>query len=129
MSKLIILNGINAEKVMNAFKLVQGKSSSRTIESFEELIEITKDVENRIGSMPKSCLNGTSIEYNFQQHFASKYNGRPYSTHFVLVFDKGNWKIDIESIKRDTCPNNSKEYMYNLKLSEKAKEKILQRYR
>lgn len=128
MNNFVILSDLNSEKIMNAFKTVQGKATARTIDSFNELVAITKEVGERIGEMPKTCKNGTRVVYNFQQHFPNSYKYRAYSTSFVLVFDKGVWKIDIDSIERDFCPNRSNCYMYNLYLSERAKEKILQRY-
>lgn len=128
MAKYIIIKQENADKIMAKFKEIQGKATSRVIGSFEELEDIVIDIDDRIGDMPKTAKNGTTAEYNFQQHFPNAYGHAPISTHFTLIYDKGTWKIDIDSINRDFCPNRKKYYKYNLKLSETAKAKILERY-
>ena len=128
MAKYVIIKKENEEKIMKAFKKVQGRATTRTIDYWHQLCKIIFAIDARIGNVTNKAKNGTVVKYNFQQHFPSAYKYSPDSTNFTLMFDKGNWRIDIESIKRDTCPNTSKRYEYDLILSDSAKAEILNRY-
>ena len=125
--KYIIIKNENAEKIMKIFKEVQGKSRERIIKNFDDILEITESVDRRLEDISKAAKTGTVIEYNFQQPFANAYKYPPMSTHFRMIFDKGNWRLDTESVKRKYCPNTSKRE-YNLSLSETAQKAILKLY-
>lgn len=128
MAKYVIIKKQNEEKIMETFKKVQGRATARTIDYWHQLCKITFAIDERIGNVTNEAKNGTVVKYNFQRKFPSAYKYSPDSTHFTLMFDKGNWRIDIESIVRDTCPNTSKRYEYDLILSDSAKAEILNRY-
>lgn len=128
MSKFVIIKKENEPQIMSSFEKAQIKAKVRTVNSFEELEKITKEIDERLGSMPKVAKQGTTAYYNFQQHFPGSYNGKPESTHFKLLFSRGTWRIDTESVRRGSCPNRITYYEYDLFLSETAKENILKRY-
>ena len=125
--KYIIIKNENAEKIMKIFKEVQGKSRERIIKNFDDILEITESVDRRLEDISKAAKTGTVIEYNFQQPFTNAYKYPPMSTHFRMIFDKGNWRLDTESVKRKYCPNTNKRE-YNLFLSETAQKAILKLY-
>ena len=124
--KEIIINQKNAEKIMTAINAAQGRAITRTINSFEQLLEIVESVEKRIGKMSKAALEGTIFMYDFRQHFPAAYKFRPESTNIVCKYSKGSWRLcDVE---RSHCPNSNSGYPYELHLSGSAKAEILKRY-
>lgn len=124
--KKIEINKKNENKIMDIFEIVQSRASVLTINNFSDIMQIIADVEKRIdlNGKPKSVLNGSKIVYNFQQKFFSARERQPISTHFILIFEKNNWFIDLDSIKQDICPNIGKLYFYNLILSEAAEKNV-----
>lgn len=125
--KEIIIKKENAEKIMTVIKAAQGKATARTIDSFDEILGIVKDVEHRIGMMPKTALEGTTVHYDFRQHFPSAYRYAPDSTHLDLRYHAGSWRLT--AVARTRCPSISSDYYYGLCLSDSAKEAILTRYK
>jgi len=128
MTKYTIINEANAAKIMESFKAAQGRATARTIDSFHELEEIIAGIEERLEGITKTAKDGTMINYNFQQHFPNAYKYIPDSTQFTLIYKRGAWRIDLESIERYTCPNNSRPYPYNMRLSETAQAAVLAMY-
>ena len=126
--KQVIIKKENEKKIMDAFKAAQGRATVRSIESFSEIVDICERVDRRLGNMSKNEKNGTVVNFDFRQTFPRAYKYRPESTHFALVFVNGSWRIDLDSIKRKTCPNKNTIYFYTLQLSESAKTAILARY-
>lgn len=124
--KEIIIKKANAEKIMAVIKTAQGKATARTIDSFEEILRIIDGVERRIGTMPKTALEGTTVHYDFRQHFPSAYRYTPDSTHLDLRYHNGSWRLT--AVTRMRCPNGST-YEYELCLSDSAKNAILARYK
>lgn len=125
--KNVIINEKNAAKIMQAFAAKQGRASVRTINSFDELVSICKGIEKRVG-ISKRAMDGTTVHYDFRQHFPNAYKFRPESTHFDLTHKSGKWCIDIDSISRYTTPNKNTAYEYTLSLSETAKTAVLENY-
>ena len=123
----IIVKKENAEKLMRVFEKVQGRATVRTIYDFNQFANIVDDIEKRIGNMTKKAKEGTKVHYDFRQHFPNAYKYQPESTHFTLVFTKGNWKLT--EVRRGYCPNKNCSYAYELMLSDTAKEAILDRYK
>lgn len=126
--KWVIINEKNSEKIMSAFKAEQGRATVRTIDKFSELVRITESINERLHPMSKKAMDGTKAFYDFRQHFPSAYKYRPESTQFQLEYKSGNWRIDLESINRYTCPNVNTTKEYTLTLSESAKAEILKRF-
>lgn len=124
--KEIIINLKNAEKIMTAINAAQGRATARTINSFDQLLEIVESVEKRIGRMPKAALEGTMFMYDFRQHFPQAYKFRPESTEIFCKYSKGSWRL--VSVCRNYCPNSNSGYPYALTLSDSAKAEILKRY-
>lgn len=115
----------NAERIMKNFASVQGKATARTVDSYSELERICDGVFKRV-DITKKALNGTQFTYDFRQTFPSAYRYIPESTHFTCEYRNGNWYI-IEAW-RSKCPNNNSFYSYVLRLSDTAKEAVLQKY-
>lgn len=113
---------------MASFKAAQGRATARTVDSFGELVDIINGIDKRLGEMSKKSKEGTKAEYTFSQHFPRSYKYTPDSTHFCLYYEHGAWRVDIDSICRNTCPNRTSNYSYALTLSDSAKAEILRRY-
>lgn len=128
-TKYVEIKEENAEKIMKVFNEVQGRSSTRMVNSFKDVTDLVDSVEKRIRGITKKAKEGTTADEKFQQQFPNAYKHRPMSTHYTIIFKNGKWKIDLNSIERATCPNNSKYYSYNLNLSDSAKEAILALYK
>ncbi len=125
--KPIIINDRNAERIMKEFSDIQGKATARTVDSFEQLLKIVKEIDVRLYGIPKAALEGTSVIYNFSQQFPNSYKFTPESTHFSLLYSKGSWRIT--TISRGFCPNRyNNGYPYALKLSDSAKDAVLKLY-
>lgn len=127
--KYTIINDTNMAKIMQAFDTAQGRATARTIGSAADLTRIIKGVEDRLHPMAKKAMDGTKVHYDYRQEFPRAYKFRPESTHFDLIYSKGSWRIDLDSIKRFYTPNINSLYGYYLELSETAKEAILDRYK
>lgn len=126
--KFTIINTANADLIMETFKAIQGRATARTIDSFADLESIVDEIEARLVGISKTAKSGTLIHYNFQQHFPNSYRSIPESTHFVIMYKYGAWRINLDSIKRTTCPNNKRPYRYNMELSLKAQAEVLAMY-
>lgn len=126
-SKMVIIKKENEEKIMNVFKKIQGKSTSRCIDTFNKLDRITKGIEERC-NISKKALNGTKVIYDFRENFVYSYKYTPMSTHFIITFNNNKWYIDLNSIKRDKTPNLKCFYDYQLNLSDTAKDEILRKH-
>lgn len=123
----IIVKKENAERIMVEFDKVQGNATERIIESYEQLIEIINDINHRLYGISKTALQGTEVEYTFAQVFPRAYKWTPKSTHFVLRYSRGTWRIT--SINRLTCPNrDNRGYPYNLFLTNEGKLAVLRMY-
>ena len=122
----IIIRMRNEEKIMKMIRDVQGKATARTIDSFEEIAQILNEIHERLGDIPKTSLEGTLVYYDFRQYFPSAYKYTPESTHIDLRFHNGSWRLI--RVNRGRCPSTTKDYKYEMHLSDTAKEAILRRY-
>lgn len=125
--KEIIIKAENSEKIMEVFHRVQGKSSARVITCLRQLELIIESAERRIGTMAANAKEGSLIIYDFGQHFPRAYKYTPDSTHFVLRFHSGTWRLQVDSVTRMPCPERGG-WEYKMELSETAKAAILKRY-
>lgn len=125
--KPIIVKQENASRIMQVIREVQKRTTARTIDDFSQIEYIINGVEHRIGRITKRALEGTTIIYDFRQHFPNRYKYKADSTFIVLVFLKGNWRM--VNCGRGECPNINTCYPYELQLSDNAKQEILRRYK
>ena len=124
MKKEIIIKKENETKIMQAIREVQGKARERVIESFEQIVEITAEVEKRLG-IGKTSLTGIEVVYDFRQHFPTAYHGIPMSTHIKLVYRNGSWRL--ADVQRKQCPNKNSVYEYEVILTEAARDAVITR--
>ena len=122
----IIVKPENEDRIMEVINKAQRNATSRTIEDFNHITTILKEVERRIGSISKSSLEGTRVCYDHGQHFPNSYRWTPNSTHVSFTYHNGKWYF--EGAVRTICPNRNSGYHYKLTLSESAKKAILARY-
>ena len=95
--------------------------------SFDELMGIIADINDRLNGINKNALDGTVVDYTFAQKFPRAYKYTPDSTHFKLTYKRGEWRIS--GIGRHICPNcYNNGYGYDLALSDAAKEAVLKLY-
>lgn len=127
--KEIVIKESNAEKIMTALNVIQGRATERIFYSYYQIESICSDVEKRLKIIPsrgfKKAVEGTEFVYDFRQHFPNCYRWTPYSSWIRCRYHKGTWRL--VSLGRDICPNKFG-YPYELRLSETAKEAVLKEY-
>lgn len=127
--KEIVIKKSNAEKIMTALNVIQGRATERTFYAYGQIETICNDVEKRLNIIPsrgfKKAVEGTEFVYDFRQHFPNCYRWTPYSSWIRCRYHNGTWRL--VTFGRDICPNKYG-YPYKLYLSETAKEAILKEY-
>ena len=93
----------------------------------EHTIEVVERDREKFG-ISKKAMEGTTVYFHQTQKFASRYRGIPEATKFKLYFEKGSWKIDLDSICRDKCSGTSNGARdFTISWSEAAKVQIINR--
>lgn len=113
------INIENKEKLAQAIKEAEGRSTARTITA-DKIQNILDAVSKGIA---KTKLNGTKVFYDGAEHFPNAYKYRPESTHWSAENVKGKWYVT--SISRGTCPNR-KGGNTSIEYSETAKTAIIE---
>jgi hypothetical protein len=127
MKKVIISTPANHSKIYDALEAVQKRCSARTVSMFdiEHTIEVVERDREKFG-ISKKAMEGTTVYFHQMQKFASRYRGIPEATKFKLYFEKGYWKIDLDSICRDKCSGTSNGARdFTISWSEAAKAQII----
>lgn len=119
--KPIIVKKSNEEKLNAAIAATEGRATARTITA-SDIIDALEIVEETLG-IPKTSMNGIVAYVDVHaQHFPNAYRYRPESTHFAAERTSSGWKV-IEIYRGTT---NSPSNRYYVKLTDKAKEKIIE---
>lgn len=95
-SKPIIINDRNADRITAILTEANGKAKERTIKDYAELKQCVAEIVthlNRIGTISKKALTGTHITWDFGYNYPGSYTYRPESTQFCAIFDGKNWKL------------------------------------
>jgi hypothetical protein len=124
MKKIIV--STNLKKIEEVLDTVQKKCSVRTVDmrDIERTIEDVEVDRARFG-ISKKAMEGTTVYYHQLQHFANCYNGIPMATQFMLYFEKGAWRIDLDSICRGRCSGTSGRRDFTVSWSDSAKAQII----
>lgn len=104
--KWVIINKNTIHDIMKTFKIVQGKCEERIVVNFVDLYYILDDIFKTL--MDNGLLGDKKIKrihYDFGHNFPTDDISFPKSTHFDIIYKQGFFFIDLNSIKRDYCPN------------------------
>lgn len=113
------INITNEEKLTQAIKEAEGRSTARTVKA-DDISYVLEKVSKGI---PKAKLSGTIVRYDGAEHFPNAYKYRPESTHWVAENINGKWYVT--SIFRGTCPNRNNNT--TVEFSETAKAAIIEK--
>lgn len=104
---LKIINKNNKKKIDEAFEVVQGRSTARTI-CYNDLAIILNRVEKQLGKLMllKKEWEGVKFHYCPEVQVSRKYKYEYLCTVFTLEYQKGKWRIDLDSIRRIDCKYN-----------------------
>ena len=125
MKKVIVAT--NQSKINDILEAVQKRCSARTVRMFDikYTIEVVEHDRETFG-ISKKEMEGTTVYFHQMQHFANSYHGIPEATQFRLHFEKGSWRIDLDSICRDRCSGASNgARAFTISWSEAAKAQII----
>lgn len=90
--KSIIINETNKAKIETAIQEAEGRATMRTI-SYNGIVRATQRIEQKLG-VPKKYLEGVRFDVDFHaQNFPNAYKYRAESTHFVVEYSKGKWRV------------------------------------
>lgn len=90
--KSIIISETNKDRIKAAIQEAEGKASARTVD-YDDIVRATQRIEKKLG-IPKKYMEG--IEYDVDLHaqnFPNAYKYRAESTHFVVEYSKGKWRL------------------------------------
>lgn len=95
----IIVNEKNETKIADAIANAQGKATARTID-IGDVYRATQCLDKL--DIPKKYKEGLAYDVDMNaQNFPNAYRFVPESTHFVLTYKKGSWRIS--DIRRAMC--------------------------
>lgn len=123
----IIIKEQNKQRIIEAINKPQYRASERLL-TYDLIQRCIDSAMNRLSMVSKTKLEGTVICITQQQHFPGAYKYRPMSTQCRLIYSKGNWRLIVDSVMRDECPNRNSRYLYSLHLSAGAKMEVLRSY-
>lgn len=101
-----IINKNTLDSIMKVFKCVQGNCRERIVVDGEHLVEILADIYLYL--MINDLLadkKPKKIHYDFRHMYPNNCISLPESTHFTIIYNRGFFYIDLNSIKRGFCPN------------------------
>ena len=120
MKKPIILNSeTKMQQLQSELDEIQSRSKTRTI-SAADVANILSEVERSLG-ISKKAMTGVTVFYSGAETFPRAYKYTPESTHFTAEYSGTSWRI--VSIKRDACPNRTKNT--EVVLTDEAKNAII----
>lgn len=101
-----IINKNTLDSIMKVFKCVQGNCKERIVVDGDHLNDILFDIHKYL--MINDLLadkKPKKIHYDFRHMYPNNYITLPESTHFTIIYNRGFFYIDLNSIKRGFCPN------------------------
>ena len=101
-----IINENTLDSIMKIFKCVQGKCRERIVVDGDHLNDILFDIYKYL--MINDLLadkKPKKIHYDFRHMYLNNCISLPESTHFTIIYNRGFFYIDLNSIKRGFCPN------------------------
>lgn len=101
-----IINKNTLDSIMKVFKCVQRNCRERIVVDGEHLVEILADIYLYL--MINDLLadkKPKKIHYDFRHMYPNNCKSLPESTHFTIIYNRGFFYIDLNSIKRGFCPN------------------------
>lgn len=101
-----IINENTLDSIMKTFKCVQGECRERIVVDGDHLNDILFDIFKYL--MINDLLadkKPKKIHYDFRHMYPNNYISLPESTHFTIIYNRGFFYIDLNSIKRGFCPN------------------------
>lgn len=101
-----IINKNTIHDIMKIFKCVQGKCRERIVVDGDHLNDILFDIYKYL--MINDLLadkKPKKIHYDFRHMYPNNCISLPESTHFTIIYNRGFFYIDLNSIKRGFCPN------------------------
>lgn len=119
--KAIIINDNNRAKIETAIAEAEGRATVRCV-SFENIVSACDHIEKVLG-IPKKYLEGVSYSVDLNaQNFPKAYKFTPESTHFVVEYSKGKWRL--VKVQRDRTRTAGNDYRC-IVMPEETKEAIV----
>lgn len=88
----IIISETNKDRIKAAIQEAEGKASARTVE-YDGIVRACGRIEKKLG-IPKKYLEGIRYDVDLHaQNFPNAYKYRAESTHFVVEYSKGKWRL------------------------------------
>ena len=119
----IIVNEKNKDRIAEEITKAEGKARERRI-SYRSIVDAVTHIEKHLG-IPKKDMLGIVVDVDdHAQDFPNAYKYTPSSTHFVVMRVSSGWALTF--IGRCATRRGSQRYI--TKLTDVAKESILQKY-
>lgn len=105
----IIVNEKNKTKIETAITAAEGKATVRCI-SYTSIIYSCEKIEKKLG-ISKKAMEGVVYDVDYHaQRFPGAYTYTPESTHFVLTYKNGSWRVsDIR--RAETRRSSDREFI------------------
>ena len=118
--KATIISETNKARIEKEIESAQEKARTRKI-NFQDILYAIKRIDVKL-NITKKAKEGVRVSVALHaDKYPNAYRGIPESTHFLLVFKGGKWRL--ADIYRFSC---NRKNTYHTKLSETAKEAIIE---
>ena len=118
----MIIKESNKAKIDEMIKKAEGRATMRTI-TYKDIVDAIAKIEKKL-DIPKCKMVGIRASVDIHaQNYPRAYKYTAESTHFAMVRKSSGWDF----LGADRCDNRREGHQFLLKLTDEAKQAILDR--